>query len=168
MGLTPFVNHWGRKRWPRYRGRRAGKQFKSREKHRQHQIGKVYPRPLNREATRTARSRNLLNCVFVPVTAPNITSLSDNQQRVFVPSLLLSNVMSLSPKIDEVRDVVLHADFDLVCITETWLRDHIPENIVAIHGYNLIRRDRINDLHGGVCVYVKDTIKYQVVRDLMN
>lgn len=42
----------------------------------------------------------------------------------FVPSLFLSNVASLAPKIDEVNNVVTNANFDVVCITE--------------HGYKVI------------------------------
>jgi hypothetical protein len=36
----------------------------------------------------------------------------------FVPSLMLTNVMSLAPKIDEVRPFVLDLNLDLTCITD--------------------------------------------------
>lgn len=55
---------------------------------------------------------------------------------------MLSNVMSLTPKIDEVREVIHHANVDLVCITETWLKDYIHDNVVDVSGFDLVRRDR--------------------------
>lgn len=38
--------------------------------------------------------------------------------------------------------------------------------MVALESYNIIRRDRTEAEHGGVCVYIKNTIKFTVVDDL--
>ena len=38
--------------------------------------------------------------------------------------LLLSNTMSLAPKIDEIRCCILKLKPDVACFTETWLHDH--------------------------------------------
>ena len=46
---------------------------------------------------------------------------TEGQSKQFVPSLFLSNVISLSPKMDELSHVVQNANYDLVCKTETWL-----------------------------------------------
>ena len=85
----------------------------------------------------------------------------------FVPSLFLSNVMSLAPKIDVVSRVVQNANYDLVCITESWLRLHIPDSVIVINGYNIIRRDRKEATHGGVCIYIKVTIPFSGFRGLV-
>ena len=58
--------------------------------------------------------------------------------------------MSLAPKIDEIRHVVQYANLDCVCITESWLRSHIHNNVVALSGFNLVRKDRVDITHGGV------------------
>ena len=55
---------------------------------------------------------------------------------------------------------------DIACVTETWLRDHIHDNVVCIPGYNLVRRDRIDVTRGGVCTYIKKGLKYTVLEDL--
>ena len=81
---------------------------------------------------------------------------------------LLSNVMSLPPKFDEVREAITDANYDLAFLTETWLRDHQSSNAFAMSGYNFFRRDRSKDLHGGVCIYIKDSIKYEVIDDLFD
>jgi hypothetical protein len=38
--------------------------------------------------------------------------------------------MSLAPKIDELRESITLRNIDLICITETWLQNHIHDNIV--------------------------------------
>ena len=74
--------------------------------------------------------------------------------------------MSLAPKIDEIRYVAQHANLDCVCITESWLRSYIQDNIVALSGFNLVRKDRVDITHGGVCVYIRDNINFTILEDL--
>ena len=62
--------------------------------------------------------------------------------------------MSLSPKIDEVREVIRCGNYEFVSLVETWLQSHIHDNIINIQGYNLIHRDWVEDTHGDVCVYI--------------
>ena len=98
--------------------------------------------------------------------------LSEKKTRIFkfanVPNFLLSNVMSLTPKIGWVRDVVRRGNFQFVSFVETWLQSHIPDTVIDIQGYNLIRRDRKNGQHGGVGIYIKDLINYERINDLNN
>ena len=37
---------------------------------------------------------------------------------------------------------------------------------MAINGYNLIRRDRRDVIHGGVCMYIKASIPFTILEDL--
>ena len=55
---------------------------------------------------------------------------------------------------------------DLGCFVETRLQEYITDQIVSAAGYNLIRRDRCVGQHGGVCAYIRKTIKYQVLENL--
>ena len=61
--------------------------------------------------------------------------------------------MSLSPKIDEVREVIRDGNYEF-------------DNVINVQGYNLIRRDRVEGTHGGVCVYIKDSIAFTVLDEL--
>ena len=152
-------------KWPRYRGTRAGKQVKNRES-RQHQIQVISSGAVNHApaATRTNRTnRNINNLIMV-----STRSQSRNSNHHFVPSFLLSNVMSLAPKIDEIRETVRYANLDFVCITETWLKDHIDNNVIAISDYNVNRRDRYRANHGGVCIYIKQSIQFKILEELMD
>ena len=83
----------------------------------------------------------------------------------FVPSLLLSNPMSLAPKIDEIAHAVQRQNTDITLFTETWLKESIPDDPINIEGFQLYRRDRKNQRHGGVCLYVKDSIQCKILQD---
>jgi exonuclease III len=76
--------------------------------------------------------------------------------------------MSHSPKIDEIRATISHANLDFVCITETWLKDHIDSHVVGIAGYNIVWLDRKVISHGGVCMYVRDSVRHNVLLDLID
>ena len=61
------------------------------------------------------------------------------------------NVESLLIKTDLMQSEFLN--FDVICLTETWLND----SDVQFTGYNMYRRDRVGDRHG-VCVYVNKNL----------
>ena len=69
--------------------------------------------------------------------------------------------MSLSPKIDEIRLYVQDHDPDIMCLTETWLKDTVESSVIHITNYTLVRKDRIYAQHGGVCLYIKESIPLQ-------
>lgn len=74
--------------------------------------------------------------------------------------------MFLVFKLDEVFDVIIYVNLDFVCIIEIWLYDYIYNNVISIFEYNLVRRDRINIIYGGFCIYIKKGLKYIVLEDL--
>ena len=91
---------------------------------------------------------------------------SKNSQ--YIPSLLLSNTMSLAPKIDEIAFTIHQKDIRLALFTETWLKDLIPDDPINISGYHLFRLDHKNKQHGGVCLYVKNIIESKTLSVLHN
>lgn len=72
------------------------------------------------------------------------------------------NVRSLQPKIDQVSLLLTEHKFDMFAITETWLDPRVPNNNVAVEGYNLYRHDRCGR-GGGVCWYIRSDIDCDVV-----
>lgn len=73
------------------------------------------------------------------------------------------NIRSLLSKINEFREYVDVCDYDLICISETWLHGDIPDSAVGISGYTLRRRDRPS--RGGG-VYVCEELTADVTRRL--
>ncbi|XP_075150516.1 uncharacterized protein LOC142224618 [Haematobia irritans] len=75
---------------------------------------------------------------------------------------------SNSTKFDEIRTILVGQDFDVVGVSESWLKDFVVDNAVSIEGYRLYRVDRPIGRGGGVCVYVKSELKSKVVHEVRN
>ena len=80
--------------------------------------------------------------------------------RSSLPGILTVNDTSLakSHAVDALATEVKNSDADIVAVSETWFNKNIPDSCVAIDGYNLIRKDRVNKKGGGVCFYVRNDI----------
>ena len=98
--------------------------------------------------------------------APTIPSNQGKENSVFGLSALLANTMSLAPKIDEVRSVVLDLKPNLGFFTETWLRETICDSQLQIPGHSIIHRDRTTDYHGSVGLYIENSIKFKQLEKL--
>ena len=94
------------------------------------------------------------------------TAPTRRQERAKVPNVMVSNIMSLVPKIDEVREFVLRKEVDLVFITETWLKECVSDGAIDIPDFSVVRHDRKERLHGGVCAYIREGCRYQHLKDL--
>ena len=156
----------GKTFWPRYRGKRAGRLIKLRENCRRYPITVVHSSETKRTSLTSifTRHRNIANCIRVATSKP--IDVGKVLNRTNVPSFFVSNAMSLVPKIDELHCISKNVNLDCLCIVETWLQSHIHDNIVTLEGYNIIRRDRIEAIHGGVCMFIKDTLKFTVLENL--
>ena len=90
---------------------------------------------------------NLLNIQIVTSSSSSqtnsVTPSSLGTSSHFVPSILLSNPMSLEPKIDEIAHAITTMDAELALFTETWLKSSVPDEPVNINGYQIFRRDRV-------------------------
>ena len=62
---------------------------------------------------------------------------------------MLTNVMSLAPKIDDVREFIIRNDIDIALITEAWLKESVSDTVVDIPEFILLRRDRKLGNRGG-------------------
>lgn len=78
---------------------------------------------------------------------------------------MLTNIISLAPKINKYRSFILDSDLDLISITETWLRTTISNNVIHVPGYKVICKDCMTDIHGGVCLFVGENISYEHLRN---
>jgi hypothetical protein len=134
------------------RGCRAGK-FKQRTIKTVHGLGKYdYNRPWFPISNYKLINNN--HCTLTPVASHRNLITVDCSNDVegeslcinrvtYVPSILLSNTMSLAPKIDEIRHSVVSTNIDIASFTETWLSDSIQDTIIQIPGYNIARKDRL-------------------------
>ena len=82
------------------------------------------------------------------------------------------NARSLCPndrskRIDEIQSLLCIRDgYDIICISETWLNESIPDDALDIPGFQLFRKDRLNARGGGVTIFVGETLPVRRRRDL--
>ena len=69
------------------------------------------------------------------------------------------NVQSLKPKLIDLASDLHHLDYDIIAISETWLRPSTPTRLLIIPGYTLHRADRPDNRgYGGVAIATKQSI----------
>ena len=75
------------------------------------------------------------------------------------------NVQSIFSKLEILQAEL--SEFDILAFTETWLSPSIDTNELLLHSFNTPeRKDRTCDNHGGVIIYVKDSLYYKRREDL--
>ena len=80
-------------------------------------------------------------------------------------SFIHYNVQSIYNKLDVLTAEL--SDFDILAFSESWLHPNISDEESNIPSYNKPeRKDRDNDPHGGVLIYIKDSIHYKRRVDL--
>ena len=71
-----------------------------------------------------------------------------------IPIVINTNARSLIPKLDELKTLSENTGADIMCITETWCRENIPDCHLNLEPYTILRRDRQCSTGGGVVAYV--------------
>lgn len=78
------------------------------------------------------------------------------------------NIRSILPKFTLLKESFLDDSFDVVMLSETWMQQSIPSNLIGVSDYNLVRKDRqINKRGGGLCIYLRDNIVYEQLLPLL-
>ena len=65
------------------------------------------------------------------------------------------NTRSLLKSFYDFSLLIRSNDYDVVMVTETWLTNNIPDQVVSIPGYDLYRIYRQHGRCGAVCAYAK-------------
>ena len=77
---------------------------------------------LNIQNDTSVRSRTNKRVVIESI---NTTQVTNPVWTLKVPTIMLANVMTLAPKMDEVSEFILRRNTNLAFITETWLKDSV-------------------------------------------
>ncbi len=109
-------------------------------------------------------TNNSFNVIEVPIdhnqnTHSSTTSKNQFRPQEFVPHIVLTNVMSLLPKIDEIHVFTEAHSIDLFFISKTWLKSNVGDDQLIVPGYNLEHLDRRTGIHGGVCLFSNSKYK---------
>ena len=103
----------------------------------------------------------------IVIDSINTTRVTNPVWTLKVLTIMLANVMTLAPKMDEVSEFILCHNTNLAFITETWLKDSLSGGVVQFPGFAVVRKDwKVID-HGGVCAYIQEgNCRYKQVKDL--
>ncbi len=93
-----------------------------------------------------------------------LEKLRQSGLRTPLPSIHLANLRSLPNKTDELLLSQTNKDFSnsaALCFTETWLNDAIPDSMLHLPNFQLIRADRDAESTGklrggGTCLYINE------------
>lgn len=82
--------------------------------------------------------------------------------------LLSLNCQSIQAKFSQLQIYLKNFEnsecpFSIICVQETWLSEEHDISLIQLNGYNFIHKTRTCSLHGGVGIYLKDTIDYKVL-----
>ena len=80
--------------------------------------------------------------------------------------LISLNCQSLNSKYDELKiffEECCSSDFHAICLQETWLSDQSDTDLLQLNGYQLISKGKSASQHGGVAIYLKSDLKYNML-----
>lgn len=77
------------------------------------------------------------------------------------------NVRAILPKIHVLRNYIISSMFDIIAMSETWLTKLVPDNIIDIDGFRVVRRDREEGRGGGILFYVRNSINFAIIGDMI-
>jgi exonuclease III len=78
------------------------------------------------------------------------------------------NVRSLLPKIDSLRLFISKNPFDVIALSETWLKSTTTNAEIDVPNYSIIRNDRTDKTGGGTAFYVRNDLPFRSRGDLQN
>ena len=119
--------------------------------------GDVHPNP----GPSSTSSSESVSGLSTNTSTSIFSSLSSGHNLSFVHY----NIQSIASKLDLLHAELFH--FDILAFTETWLSASVDTDDLMLESYNQPeRKDRVGDCHGGVILYVKETLFYKRRGDL--
>lgn len=97
---------------------------------------------------------------------PQLTLKMDPHNRNYNPpplKILQWNAQSVRNKIRDLRNIA--QNFDLILLTETWLK---PEHSFGIPGFFIIRKDREDRTGGSIAIGIRNSLPYSRIKDTGN
>ena len=121
--------------------------------------GDVHPNPGPSSMSSNSSSSNFSNSLNDSFSFLNTLNLSKHL------SFIHYNVQSIANKLDILTAEL--SDFDILAFSETWLHAAIQTTDLLMPNFKPPeRKDRTRDHHGGVMIYVKDSVHYTRRNDL--
>ena len=108
--------------------------------------------------------------IFLLLQCHGDIELNPGPQKVKTKSLFVChwNLNSLSAhnfsKLTQLKVYISVYKHDFICLSKTYLDSTIPDSLLEIDGYNLVRADHPNNIkRGGVCIHYKESLPVGVI-----
>lgn len=95
------------------------------------------------------------------LTLENIRNKFSNKKRCL--KIAHINVENLTVHRESFVSLFQDSGFDIIAITETFLKPEILSLVYNLSGYDFIRHDRLGKEGGGVGLYIKNTFRHKIV-----
>ena len=73
------------------------------------------------------------------------------------------NARSVCKHFYEIERILRECKFDVVGVSETFLKIHSPKNLCTIAGFKFFRNDRSNAAGGGVGIFVREELNPKLI-----
>jgi hypothetical protein len=104
---------------------------------------------------------NDIDCLADQNFRPNYFNESNQRIRI-----LHHNVRSLLKRFSFFESLNLNESVDILSVNETWLRPEIPDSLVTLPGFSIVRSDRNSTLKsraGGAAIFVSSKLSFSVL-----
>lgn len=82
--------------------------------------------------------------------------------------MLVINIQGLLWHLDELKLLLVNKRVDIVCVTETHLTAEMSEHEYEISNYNDVKMFSSNKRTGGVVIYVRKDVDFEVIDTVVN
>lgn len=73
------------------------------------------------------------------------------------------NAESVLAHLDDIVDLMYSKSCHALCVSESFLKPTLPDNLVHIAGYKIFRNDRVGKGGGGVAIYIRDDLRGKII-----
>ena len=98
---------------------------------------------------------------------PKTTSGASEKAPPFLPKVFMANTCSVLNKVDELAELIDKDQADIAVITESWIKPTTAPEEYNIDGFNAFSKCRPVQIHGGILVYVRDSLQVEELREII-
>lgn len=110
-----------------------------------------------------------LNETFIPPTENGLKSPIEkiNSDLAEYSNFLLVghlNARSVPKHISEMDRLFQETNFDVICVSETFIKSHTPKSLCNIPGFKFLRKDRTEKAGGGIGIFVRHELIPKIIK----
>jgi len=102
-----------------------------------------------------------LSSDWLPQDSSNCELVNSGEKHKNLLKCCLLNAHSICNKLPELHNLLYRNNYDIVCITESWLHANTPNSLFDPQcKFNIVRTDREGLVGGGVCMFISSSLSF--------